>query len=156
MKINRFIRAFKAFLLLLSACMISCGPTVKSLEEIKPTDISVLEGQISSRLRQYEDYLQKGDSIALTNMYTDDAEILPSVTGKENIKKIFTAMIRDSVVGYFETTHLWGNDALLVEEGKGVWSRKSGQTESKGKYLLVWKKEGGDWKILRDTWFPEK
>jgi ketosteroid isomerase-like protein len=134
----------------------SCSQKVKSVEENKPTDMSVLESEITSRLRQYEDYLQKGDSIALSNMYTEDAEILPSVAGRENIKKIFTAMIRDSVIGNFETIHLWGNDALIIEEGKGVWSNKSGQTESKGKYLLVWKKEEGEWKILRDTWFPEK
>ena len=105
---------------------------------------------------KYEDYLQKGDSIALSLMYTEDAEVLPAVAGREHIKKVFSGMIRDSVIGSFETTHLWGNETLLVEEGKGVWSDKSGKTESKGKYLLVWKKEAGEWKILRDTWFPVK
>jgi hypothetical protein len=65
-------------------------------------------------------------------------------------------MIRDSVTGSFKTTDLWGNDDLLVEEGTGVWYQGKGIIVGRGKYLLVWKKEDGKWKILRDTWFPEE
>ena len=149
-------RPFVTLFLLLFVGMVSCETKVQPGEETKPIDMSVLESEITSRLRQYEDYLQKGDSIALSLMYTEDAEVLPAVAGREHIKKVFSGMIRDSVIGSFETTHLWGNETLAVEEGKGVWSDKSGKTESKGKYLLVWKKEAGEWKILRDTWFPVK
>ena len=153
MQIKRWIRNSMTLSLLLFAGMVCCE-TIQPMEETKATDMSVLEGEITLRLRQYENYLQKGDSIALSYMYTEDAEVLPAVAGREHIKKVFSAMIRDSVIGNFETTHLWGNEELLVEEGKGVWSDKSGKTASKGKYLLVWKKEEGEWKILRDTWFP--
>ena len=119
-------------------------------------DMATLEKEIEIRIRQYENYLVIGDSVGLGNMYMEDAEIIPSISGRENIVKIIGGMIRDSIVGNFETTNLWGNNDILVEEGKGVWSYKNGQIASSGKYLLVWTKDAGEWKILRDTWFPDK
>jgi len=128
----------------------------KSLES-KQTDLSTLEKEIELRLREYENNLQNGDSIALGDMYMIDAEIIPSTVGRENIMKAFGSMIRDSITGSsFKTTQLWGNDQLLVEDGTGTWSHANGKVVGQGRYLLVWKKDDGKWKILRDTWFPEK
>lgn len=113
--------------------------------------------EIELRLREYENLLQKGDSIALGNMYMEHAEIIPSTVGRENIISVFGKMIRDSITGSsFKTTQLWGNNHLLVEEGKGTWSHANGRVVGSGRYLLVWKKDNGNWKILRDTWFPDK
>ena len=119
--------------------------------------LSRLEKEIESKLREFEKNLKNGDSIALGNMYLADAVIMPSLVGTERIVKNFGSMIRDSITGSnFKTTGLWGNDALLVEEGTGVWSHANGQVVGRGKYLVVWKKEDGEWKILRDSWYPEK
>ncbi|WP_242118479.1 YybH family protein [Aestuariivivens sediminicola] len=119
--------------------------------------LSGLQKEIESKLREFEKNLKNGDSIALGNMYLADAVIMPSLVGTEQIVKNFGSMIRDSITGSnFKTTGLWGNDALLVEEGTGVWSHANGQVVGRGKYLVVWKKEDGDWKILRDSWYPEK
>lgn len=121
------------------------------------TDLAVLEKEIELRLREYESHLQNGDSIALGNMYTEDAEIIPSTVGRNNITRVLGHMIRDSITGSsFKTTKLWGNDQLLVEDGRGTWSHVNGDVVGRGRYLLVWKKDEGKWKILRDTWFPEK
>ena len=136
----------------------SCNQKVdETSHEPKQTDISVLEKEIEMRIREYETNLKNGDSIALGEMYTEDAEIIPSTVGRANIIKVFGGMIRDSITGSsFKTTKLWGNDELLVEDGTGSWSHENGTVVSRGRYLLVWKKEDGKWKILRDTWFPEK
>lgn len=147
------------FTLLLVLITLS-GCNQKASEEhhqVEQTDMSTLEKEIELRIRKYEDNLRKGDSVALGNMYTEDAEIIPSTVGKENIIKVFGGMIRDSINNSsFTTTKLWGNDQLLVEDGTGTWSHANGTVVSRGRYLLVWKKEDGKWKILRDTWFPEK
>jgi len=142
-------------ILIVSIFISSCAQQTKEKElEI---DISTLEKEIELRLREYENHLQNGDSIALGDMYMIDAEVLPSTLGRENIIKVFGRMIRDSIAGSsFKTTKLWGNDQLLVEDGIGTWSHKNGTVVSRGRYLLVWKKDDGKWKILRDTWFPEK
>ena len=130
--------------------------TEKNLETKQP-DLSTLEKEIELRLREYESHLQNGDSIALGDMYMIDAEIIPSTVGRENIIKTFGSMIRDSITGSsFKTTKLWGNEQLLVEDGPGTWYHTNGTSVGSGRYLLVWKKDDGKWKILRDTWFPDK
>jgi len=135
----------------------SCNQkSTENSSKTKTADLLVLEKEIELRLREYESLLQKGDSISLGDMYTLDAEILPSTIGRENIIKAFGRMIRNGITGNFKTTELWGNEELLVEEGKGSWSNKNGEIVGRGKYLLIWKKDDGKWKILRDTWFPEK
>ena len=125
--------------------------------ETEQTDISILKKEIEVRLREYENLLKNGDSIALGGMYMIDAEIIPSTVGRENIIKVFGSMIRDSITGSsFKTTQLWGDNQLLVEDGTGTWSHANGTVVGQGRYLLVWKKVDGEWKILRDTWFPDK
>jgi ketosteroid isomerase-like protein len=128
----------------------------QTLQSNQP-DISILEKEIELRLREYESHLKNGDSIALGNMYMEDAEIIPSTIGRNNITKAFGSMIRDSITGSsFKTTKLWGNEQLLVEDGTGTWYHTNGTAVGSGRYLLVWKKDDGKWKILRDTWFPDK
>jgi ketosteroid isomerase-like protein len=121
------------------------------------TDLSILKKEIELRLREYESHLKNGDSIALGNMYMEDAEIIPSTIGRNNITKAFGSMIKDSITGSsFKTTNLWGDEELLVEDGTGTWYHTNGTAVGSGRYLLVWKKDDGKWKILRDTWFPDK
>ncbi len=134
-----------------------CEQKTKEKELNIETDLLTLEKEIELRLREYENHLHNGDSIALGDMYMMDAEIIPSTVGRKNIINAFGNMIRDSITGSrFKTTQLWGNDQLLVEDGTGTWSHANGTVVGRGRYLLVWKKDDGKWKILRDTWFPEK
>ena len=145
-------------LVVVSIFITSCNQkATEKNPETKQTDISTLEKEIELRLREYESHLKNGDSIALGNMYMEDAEIIPSVVGRENITKVFGNMIRGGTTGSsFKTTKLWGNEQLLVEDGRGTWSNTNGTVVGSGRYLLVWKKDDGKWKILRDTWFPDK
>ena len=45
---------------------------------------------------------------------------------------------------------VWGTADLLTEEGEVTMFTKDGQQIDKGKYLVVWKKEDGKWKLFRD------
>lgn len=155
---SKFTKMLLLTFLMSSLFLISCdqksGETNLELEQV---DLSKLEKEIEFRLREYENHLQNEDSIALGNMYTVNAEVIPSTVGRDNITKVFGRMIRDSITGSsFKTVHLWGNEQLIVEEGTGTWSRKNGEIVGTGRYLLVWQKEEGEWKILRDTWFADK
>jgi len=144
-------------LLLVLIFISGCEQKTKENEPNSETNLTTLEKEIEVRLREYESHLKNGDSIALGAMYMEDAEIMPSTLGRNNIIKVFGTMIQDSITGSsFKTTGLWGNDQLLVEQGTGSWSHANGQVVGRGKYLLVWQKDDGTWKILRDTWFPDK
>ena len=92
-------------------------------------------------------------------MYAENAEIFQggkeNTIGRESITKNFEGWARDSVIGKFTTTGLWGNKDLLVEQGTGFFAQANGNWKSTGKYLLVWKKVDGEWEIFRDTWFSD-
>ena len=130
--------------------------TNEKASESDQVDLSTLQNEIELKLREFENHLKIGDSIALGEMYMVDAEIIPHTVGRENIIKVFGSMIRDSITGSsFKTRQLWGDNQLLVEDGTGTWSHANGTVVGRGRYLLVWKKDNGKWKILRDTWFPD-
>ncbi|MEO7265012.1 MAG: nuclear transport factor 2 family protein [Ferruginibacter sp.] len=141
------------FFMLVSFCCIQRATA-------QPFNLSKAEKEIEARLRDYEKALKNGDSIALGNMYTADAELFsnggPSTIGRGNLITAFSSMIRDSITGSgFKTTGLWGNADMLVEEGTGYFSHANGKKVSSGKYLLVWKKDEGQWKIFKDTFFSD-
>jgi len=122
-----------------------------------PPDMAALEKEIALRTREFEDYLRRGDSIALGNMYVPDAEVLPSPAGREAITRAYGHNIRNGIrEAAFRTTHLWGDDQLLVEEGTAQWAKADGEVVSRGRYLVVWQKVDGKWMLLRDTWFGDK
>lgn len=151
---NTLLLSFLIALIFITGCVQKENENKLETEQV---DLSILEKEIELRLREFEKNLQNGDSIALGNMYLANAVIMPSTVGRENIVKNFGSMIRDSITGSsFNTIGLWGNDQLLVEEGTGIWTHENGQVVGRGTYLVVWKKENGNWKILRDIWFPEK
>lgn len=126
------------FLVLVSVFIFSCVQKTKTMEPTVEVDMATLENEIESRLREYEGHLKNGDSIALGTMYTIDAERLPSTKGRPNITTVIGGSIRNGVTGSsYKTTHLWGNDQLLVEDGKGAWSHENGQVAGSGNFLLV-------------------
>jgi len=143
----------KAFLTL---TLVNCNQRVNNTT---PFDLEKAKSEITSRLRVYEDAMVNGDKVAFGNLYAEDAEIFhdgsPSTIGRQNIIKVFDDWVRDSVTGSYTTTGLWGNQDLLVEQGTGYFAHTTGKWKATGKYLLVWKKVDGEWKIFRDTWFAD-
>jgi ketosteroid isomerase-like protein len=94
------------------------------------------------------------------SFYSDDATVLPpnapAMTGKETIKKAFTDMMgapgfslnfqgsKVEVAKSGDLAYTQGTYEMTMNDAKG-----KPMTE-KGKYLTVWKKQGGDWKAVED------
>lgn len=144
-------------IILVFSFMISNRAQAQSSKSFNP---ATAEKEIAMQLRAYENALKNGDTAALGNLYCTDAELMqhgsPSIFGRGDIVKEFVPMIHDSItVSGFKTIGLWGNADLLVEEGTGYFAHTNGKVVSRGKYLLVWKKENDEWKIFKDTFFSD-
>ena len=123
-------------------------------------DLNVAKKEIRLQINAFVDALSKSDSIAIGNLYTIDAKILnhgsPSIIGRRDIIEDYGETIRSGMtVSNFIITGLWGNNNLLVEESTGYFSLTNGKVVLKGIFLVVWKKEKGQWKIFRDTYFSD-
>jgi len=108
---------------------------------------------IENRDKEFSKYILEADSVSLANMYTKDAQFgtlkgteIPSALGKW----IRNAIKNDSRNVTFKTTTLAADGELLIETGTGEIRSNAGELKSSFRYLVVWKKEDGVWKLYRD------
>ena len=98
-----------------------------------------------------------GDNTAIDTMFTQDAKSFPPnaepVIGRSAIS-ILTKKYIDSGVSEFyeETIELYGCEDMLIDQGNYIMKYGKENTIEKGKYLNVWKKADGQWKIYSNMW----
>jgi len=111
---------------------------------------------------QFAAAFNKGDAAAIGAMYTEEAVVLPAgsplVRGREAIQN-FWKKGSEQLEGMRLTTidvQPLGNDAAR-EIGTFVLKTK-GQSPQQvdGKYVVIWQKEGGNWKLSTDIWNSNK
>ena len=104
----------------------------------------------------------KGDAAAVAAMYTADAYVLPA--GAEMIKgrPAIEAMWRQNMqqIGNVKCTTIdvkpLGSSAA-GEIGTCTFKTKAQPPQDGAlKYAVVWRKEGGQWKLLQDIWNSDK
>jgi ketosteroid isomerase-like protein len=98
-----------------------------------------------------------GDALRTAANYTDDAQILPpqqpAIQGKPAIVAYFKAN-DDKYLGFGnETTWSLVRGEVGVEQGVySVRNVRVGQNVETGKYIRIWKKINGTWKLYRDMY----
>lgn len=101
--------------------------------------------------------IRAADVVAMPSLYTSDAIVLPpnqdSVRGSESIaefwRHFFELGITEARPVTLEVTPM-GEYALEVGE-YSVFS-EDGTLVDRGKTMVLWKDDGGVWKMHRDTW----
>jgi len=139
---------------LFTACTQS-GTTSVPADSKSVFDLSVAKKEIDSANQTFAEILSKGDSVSLANMYSTDAEMLPpnqtAVVGRKDIQTEITNLINSGASKLvLTTTNVWGTEDLLAEQGVLTLANKDGKLLDKGKYIVLWKKEDGKWKLFRD------
>lgn len=105
----------------------------------------------------FESAFRQGDAAALAELYTEDAMLFPPgsdvMKGKQAIQSFWKGAmdmgIREAKVDIVEA-ELQGDTAIEVGQYKLIGSE--GSMIDHGKYIVIWKQEGGQWKIQRDIW----
>ena len=143
-------------LLVLSFLGLSIFPTYSQEYYGKQKDIQ----QILENIKAFSQYYMAGDTEKLIGCYTSDGKIFPANraimegrpelfsywTTPEDIQilkhKITPSEIR-VVKKYAYDYGYYEGETLLANGNKSSW---------KGKYVIVWKKVGKEWKIYLDIW----
>ncbi len=104
--------------------------------------------------QEFEIAFTKHDLDALLALFADDAQILPEhglvVEGKENLAEFLKNSMTPVVSFNTFTDMLLVRGDLAVEQGHfTVRNIKRGANIEYGKYMHVWRKEDGDWKLYR-------
>jgi uncharacterized protein (TIGR02246 family) len=111
---------------------------------------------IESANRAFAAAFLRGDADAVAELYTVDGQLLPPgsgiVSGRPAIaafwKGAIDAGVKDLVL---ETTQLESAGDFAYEVGTVRIVAGDGQA-SEDRYLVVWKRENGTWRLHRDIW----
>ena len=120
-------------------------------------DLADAKKEIEAANREFIELFAKGDAAGVANFFTADAKSMgpnePSHEGRKKIQTVYEGFIQSGANRLvLITTAVWGNEDLLAEEGLFTFSDKDGKQLDKGKYIVLWKKEEGRWKLFRDCY----
>ena len=97
----------------------------------------------------------RGDAPGSAAFYTQDGQIMPPntevVAGPLALEGLFRSFwdAGDTVIK-LETVEADGSGDIAYEVGRYTLSGKTGKVNDQGKYIVVWKKVDGQWKLYRD------
>jgi len=117
-------------------------------------DNSQISEGISKTNQAFMSAVSNGDAAGVASCYTDDAQLMPAnadlVTGKQEIQNAMQGFVDAGINGIsLESTEIEGFGNTAYEVGKYVLSVDE-QVIDNGKYIVIWKKVGEDWKLHRD------
>lgn len=98
----------------------------------------------------------RGDAAAISQLYTESAQVIgpgePVARGRAAIaaawQKAIDAGVKDVKL---ETAQVESAGDLAYETGTVQLVAKDGKV-TQARYVVVWKREGGRWKLHRDIW----
>lgn len=97
----------------------------------------------------------QGDSVAM--LYTEDGVAMPpnarAVDGRPAIAGLINAM--GAMTLNLHTVKVWSDGVVAVEHGTFDWAATPpgmAAMSGTGKYIVFWKKVGGEWQLNRDIW----
>jgi uncharacterized protein (TIGR02246 family) len=98
----------------------------------------------------------RGDAPAVAARYTEDAKVIPPggeiVAGRAAIEAFWKGQIASGIKDVKLTTlEVEADGDLAVETGRVRLVGADGKV-SEGRYVVAWKRVGGEWKLHRDIW----
>ncbi|WP_299135081.1 DUF4440 domain-containing protein [uncultured Tenacibaculum sp.] len=116
--------------------------------------------QILENTKNFSKYVNTSNYKMIGECYTTDAKIFPQrgniLEGKKAIVKYWTLPEGIKTIQHKITQHeirIVKNTAYDYGIYEGTTVKKDGKKTSwKGKYVIVWKKVAGNWKIYLDIW----
>ncbi|MGE0362462.1 MAG: DUF4440 domain-containing protein [Vicinamibacterales bacterium] len=155
-------RSFAAFLVaavFATACGRQAPPasTTDRPATTPPFDLSALRRTIQDKNDQFTRAHVAGDVAAIDAMFTRDAKSFPpsaeAAIGPGAIHDLTVEYLKSGIKEFREeTVDVYGNDDLLIDQGDYVVVYGPDSVVERGKYLNVWKQEGGIWKIHANMW----
>jgi ketosteroid isomerase-like protein len=127
------------------------------LATVAPLAFADVRAEIEAANRVFETAVAKGDAKGAAALYTASGQALPAgsdvVSGPEAIAKLWQGVFDSGVKGIrLKTLEVDSASDLAHEVGQYELLDAAGKTLDRGKYVVIWKKESGQYKLHRDIW----
>ena len=142
------MRRFSVFVLLMNLAAVGLSATPARSDEVRTAVEAANRAFIAAFLR--------GDAAAVAALYTEDAKVIAPgsdvASGRVAIRALWQKVIDGGVKDLtLSTGTVESAGDLAYEDGTVKLVGKDGQT-TVGRYVVVWKRIDGAWKLHRDIW----
>lgn len=140
----------------LSACDRATGPDGNRVAQ---ADAAADEQAIRSTNERWLQLIRAKDAAAIAQLYAEDGAVMPTnekaALGRESIEQWWNSSMQ--MPGYdltFETDQLLVSQAGDMALDRGTYrfaaTPPGGAIDDSGKYVVVWRKVDGEWKVAAD------
>ncbi|MGF1863314.1 YybH family protein, partial [Photobacterium profundum] len=128
---------------------------IEQTKAINMTDSIDVYDAIVAADEKFMSTFSQGDAQGIAALYTEKGQFLPPngdfVMGREAIQATFQAFMDMGIkVIKLEALEVEGYGDTASEVGRYILEGEGGKVLDKGKFLVIWKKEVGQWKLHRD------
>ena len=115
-----------------------------------------IRAQIEAVNKEFMAAFAKRDAAAIAGLYTDRGQLFPAgtdiITGVAGVREFWQGAFGLGLTGAnLETLEVEASDDTAIEVGR--YRLMAGDAAAdQGKYIVVWKNQGGRWMIHRDIW----
>jgi len=118
-------------------------------------DQAELREDITAANEKFMTAFSAGDAAGMAALYTEDGKLMPPnsdfVSGQEAIQGFWRAIIDMGVKGAkLEILEVEGYGKTAIEVSTYTMLGEEEQVLDKGKYIVIWKKVEGEWKLHHD------
>ena len=97
------------------------------------------------------------DAAGMASLYTANGQLLPAnsdvVSGAAGIQAFWQGAFDQGLwEAVLETVELEDHGDTATEVGRYTLTADGGAVADQGKYIVIWKNDGGAWKLHRDIW----
>jgi uncharacterized protein (TIGR02246 family) len=120
-----------------------------------PAQADEVRHAIEAANAQFSAAAAKSDGVGLAALYAADGQVLPAgsdvIRGTDAIQKFWQGALDSGIAGIgLKTLEVFAHGSTATEVGQYELRDKTGKVLDHGKYIVVWRHEGGQWKLLRD------
>ena len=143
-------RILVALVMLIAAASLSVGQTKGN-----KTSSGNLRNTIEAANQRFVEAFSKGDAARLAAMYADGARALPPnspmVQGSQKIQELWQSFINTGAKLMLSTSDVETQGNVVIEVGTYELIFPGNKRDA-GKYVVIWKRQKGDWKLAVDIW----
>ncbi len=120
-----------------------------------PSLAAGVRAAIESANARFSALAAQGDGAALASLYAQDGAVMPAgsepIRGAQAIAKFWQGALSSGVAAVeLKTIEVYGQGPTATEVGEYALHDKAGKVLDHGKYIVIWRRQAGQWKLLRD------
>ena len=143
-------RIFLALIILIVAAPLSLGQTKGNR-----TSGGNIRSAIEAANKRFVEAFGKGDAARIADMYAEGARVLPPnspmVQGRQRIHELWQSLINTGAKLTLSTSDVEAQGNVVYEVGTYELIFPDNKRDA-GKYVVVWRRQKGDWKLAVDIW----